>query len=241
MDQDLSYSHLMELYKQWKDGKLKDSTWAYAFLLYGQVLKFPTKKNIHFFHQPIEFYSSLCEETQSQSLENIKFRRIKEKALVALKMWHTSQWPVKILEYIPTPEDLLKIQIHGIRPVSILMRHTPQRFLKPVLHRHDSFDFLAHDLEHVYMMMNDQAYFKMQVEVFNRLQEGFEQGIWRPYQDDPCFKVQFDYMLSDMNSHREHYQAHLRAILINYYVKKNQTEILEIKIKEKIESLVQLL
>ena len=152
---------------------------------------------------------ALLEDSPRLILEKFQFKKIKGKAIECLKRWHDGEWNLVLSEKIFTPFEVLDYQVQGIRPVTMKMN----RFEDPILHRKSSLDFFVHDLEHGYMFFHDENLKNMQIRFFKDIKESLDRGEWNERLKDADFREKFHYLISDMNTHEEHYRAYLQAII----------------------------
>lgn len=185
----------------WRSGEISDSQMALSFFLCTHSEKFPRRSLNDYLEQNAKW--------DIESLDKFQFKKIKSKARECLKQWVLGNWNLKLLETIPTPEQVLFYQARGIRPVTM---KTQQRS-KTILHREDALDFFCHDLEHGYMFFYDQNLFLSQRKFFQNIEKTLEEGLWAEQRLDAQFEERFVYLISDMNSHPEHYKAYLNAML----------------------------
>lgn len=143
------------------------------------------------------------------NLERIQFKKVKGKALLALQKWISGDWQFVSLDYIPTPYEVLEYQAQGIRPVTVIV----QEQFEKILNRDDCLEFFLHDLEHGHMFFFDNDLKEMQIRFFRNISSTLGSGLWREYLKDEEFKKNFYYLISDMNTHEEHYKQFLRATL----------------------------
>jgi hypothetical protein len=148
-------------------------------------------------------------------LERYQFRGVIGNVTVALVQWLRGAWPLILREDIPSPRDILRWQARGTRAVTLITAWP--RALEPVLNKSDAFAFFRHDLEHAYKLYHSPALYAGQCGFFARLEAAFDRGVFAPYFDDAEFVARFHYLMSDMNTHPEHSRQYLRAILIEFY------------------------
>jgi hypothetical protein len=148
-------------------------------------------------------------------LERYQFRGVIGNVPVALVQWLRGAWQLILREDIPSPRDVLRWQARGTRPVTVVTAWP--RALEPVLNKPDAFAFFRHDLEHAYKFYHAPALYAGQCAFFARLEAAFDRGVFAPYFDDAEFVTRFHYLMSDMNTHPEHSRQYLRAILIEFY------------------------
>lgn len=186
-------------YSLWEKDQLTDAEYALRFFIIYHSIKYPNKK--------LDLY--LENEKYIEAFRELKFKKVKSKAIESLSHWIDGTWNFALLDYIPTPLEVLNYQARGIRPVTAIM----QRNLKPILSREDCLEFLIHDLEHGYMFFNDVELKNMQIDFFSKIEKSLQTEIWTPYLKDLYFKEKFEYLISDMNSHKEHYKQYLHSII----------------------------
>jgi hypothetical protein len=151
-------------------------------------------------------------------LERYQFRGVPCNVPDALIQWLRGAWPLLLREDIPSPLDVLRMQARGTRAVTAITAWPRAR--EPVLNKSDAFAFFLHDLEHAYKFCHSPALYAGQREFFTSLEVAFDGGVFAPYFDDDDFVTRFHYLMSDMNTHPEHSRQYLRAILIQYYARR---------------------
>lgn len=158
-------------------------------------------------------------------LERYQFRGVIGNVPVALVQWLRGAWPLILCEDIPSPLDVLRMQARGTRAVTVLTAWP--RAHEPVLNKSDAFAFFRHDLEHAYKFYHSPALYTGQCAFFARLETAFDRGVFVPHFDDAEFVARFHYLMSDMNTHPEHSRQYLRAILIEYYRRRERKTVTE--------------
>ena len=123
---------------------------------------------------------------------------------------------MQLFDYVPTPPEVLAWQAKGIRPVSVVFN--PQQIFVPIQHKEDAFAFMIHDLEHAFMFFSNEQLREMQIEFFNHMNNAVAAGLWDEILRHPQFCQRMHYLMSDMNTHPEHAQRYLRALLVEYYL-----------------------
>lgn len=193
---------LNEFVTEWKNGQINDAQMAIAFFVYKFSFEYNNPKLDIFLesHSPLE------------ALNNFQFKKVKGKVLECLKNWLGGYWKLKLVTKILTPLEVLEFQAKGIRPVSMLLDTD-----KPILHRKNPLDFFIHDLEHGYMFFHDQKLYTQQTQFFRNVLSSLETPIWDQLLEDQYFREKFNYLVSDMNSHIDHYRAYLNSIIPRDY------------------------
>lgn len=119
---------------------------------------------------------------------------------------------VKILDYIPTPMELLKMQADGFRCVTLL--RSKNWFAHTFDHRRNLRDFIIHDLEHIWQMFENPELTTQQIQFSKKLYELIVDGQFDPLVNDPKFSPEFNYIISDMNTHPAHTYATLKSLIL---------------------------
>lgn len=158
-------------------------------------------------------------------LERYQFRGVIGNVPVALVQWLRGNWPLVLREDIPKPLELLRMQARGTRAVTAITAWP--RLREPVLGKPDGYAFFLHDLEHAYKFFHSPALHAGQRTFFTRIEEAFDRGVFAPYFDDAEFVARFHYLMSDMNTHPEHSRQYLRAILVEYYLRREHKTLSE--------------
>lgn len=152
-------------------------------------------------------------------LEGYQFRGVSAAALMALCRWLQHRWPLVLCETVPSALEVLRAQARGARVVTAISAYP--RMLDAVLAKPDAFAFFLHDLEHAYKFFYAPALHAAQRAFFEAIEAAFDRGVFAPYGADPAFMQKFDYLISDMNTHPQHGRQYLRAILIDFYLRRD--------------------
>jgi hypothetical protein len=186
-------------------------------------------------------------EMKSQSMVELKdiqfpfLKRLKSKDLIdvlleyrlknlpdsifqTLWMWAQKKYPLILLDRVPTPFEMLGYQAEGKRAVTLDMKAAQSGEL--VDGKRDAFEFLLHDLIHADLFFANPDLHIQQVEFFKKLkQKVVAENLL--VQADEKFLQDLNYLMSDMNSHGAHLEAHWQAILIQWKLRqenKNSNE-----------------
>lgn len=216
---------------KWEGGQLSDALMAtlYAFTLSsikfdGDFLQRKSSKSKIIDINDYSFSESFFIDV----LQNYKLKKTKPYVDEVLSHWLQGSWRAKLITYIPTPKEVLYWQTLGLRPVTMLI--SSKRFFKPVLHKEDTLTFLTHDLEHAYKMNHDSEQRKLQINFFKRIHafvewSGFN-DLMGHYLEEEKFKKDFDYLLSDMNTHPFHALKFFKGFLLSYFLRRSQSQAL---------------
>jgi hypothetical protein len=215
---------LPRLAARWRDGELDDAAYAAAYFLAWQIARHGRRfasRNSRGDARPEasawleELDHSGGEVLRSfliQGFERYHFLGVIPNVPAAFLGWLKEGWPLALSLRIPSPSEVLRLQADGRRPVTVVAEHS--RALRPVLAKADGFAFLVHDLEHAYKFFHDPRLHAGQRRFFRKLLDAVEAGRFEPYRTDPVLAGQFDYLISDMNTHPVHGFRYLVAVLI---------------------------
>ncbi len=156
----------------------------------------------------------------ADTLTRYDFRGVRRRAVVALGAWLRAQWPLTLCATVPDSDAVLRMQAGGTRPVTVVTEDA--RLRQPLLDKPNAFAFLLHDLEHAWQFFRDPGAHRVQRRFAQRLLAAIEQGRFRRYRDDAMFAAKFDYLAADMNTHVVHSLQYLRAILIEFYLRRER-------------------
>ncbi len=130
-------------------------------------------------------------------------------------LWKWSRGDCELLLWsrVPTPFEMLDLQSQGKRIVTMDLEKAARGEL--VDGQRDAFEFLLHDLLHADLFFKDGQSHQQQTTFFAQLKEIIlRESLLET--SDPLFLKDLSYLMSDMNSHRAHLEAHFKAILIAF-------------------------
>ena len=216
----------------WRAGKLHDATFAALYFLYWQIhmhgRRFAARRYkddarpdpVQWLKDLAQLDSTARDERLLRYFERYQFRGVIPNVTIALSRWLRGQWPLILCEHVPLPEEVLDLQVRGLRPVTLICDAVRAR--QPVLRKPNAFAFMTHDLEHAYKFFHDLRVHELQRGLFAVLQAAQQQGVFAPYTYDAAFRAHFDYLISDMNTHPVHGLQYLRAILVECHLRREQ-------------------
>jgi hypothetical protein len=233
MKPDLEWlARLSDLVCRWRGGNFGDGTYAALYFLHWQAAtcgrRFASRKfkgdprpdGPGWFREIEQAPVGCLSPILIRYFERYQFLGVSPNVSAALCAWLRGQWPLILCERIPTPEEVLRMQTEGRRPVTIFSDSS--RMLRPVLHKPNGVAFMVHDLEHAYRFFHDPELHAGQRRFFAVLQEVIDRGLIEKYRGDPMFLDQFHYLISDMNTHLMHSLHFFRAILIEFHLRREQ-------------------
>jgi hypothetical protein len=157
-------------------------------------------------------------QTSLESFEAIKiFSRLSLRSVPlavnrSLVAWAEGRYPLRLLDYVPTAQQILDWQSQGQRIVTCFFK--PEELTKWVEGSRDPVGFVMHDLIHADHFFCDQDLARDQVAFYKTTKERFEQGEFAEYfLRSTNFQKQFEYIISDMNSHPAHLELSLQKII----------------------------
>ena len=226
----------------WRSAEIGDAAYASLYFLYSQILhhdkRFASRK---FKQDPRPEASRWLEELERMSgadlrlrllyyFERYGFLGVIPNVTAALCAWLNEQWPLRLCEHIPTPDEVLHMQVRAMRPVTVLAEGP--RLFQPVLNKPNAHAFMVHDLEHAYKFFSDPDIHEGQKRFFSQALSSIESGIFDDYRKDSAFAGKFDYLISDMNTHEMHSRQFLKAILIEYHLRDEGKQAWEVLSRE---------
>lgn len=134
-----------------------------------------------------------------------------------------ADWPVQVLGYVPSPNEVLGWQQQGQRCISLLS--DVDTLAQGLIDNKDPFKFALHDIEHAYHFFKNDNLKKGQIGFYKSLDKIIEKIDTRPFWTDVNFQRDFNYLISDMNSHCVHLTKTLHAILLIAYKKSEQPSV----------------
>lgn len=215
--------------KRWQAGEIDGPSYAGLYFLHWQLAKHgkrfasrrhridPRPDPLRWFQVSAELSGAELRTFLSEYFRRYQFLGIINPVPLALAEWLENQWPLRFCEFIPTPMQVLAMQVEGTRPVTVISSWP--RLNYPVLSKPDAFAFMVHDLEHAHKFYHCPDLHQQQLELFRLLSRAIGLGWFQEYFTDPLFMPRFDYLISDMNTHTMHASQYLRAILMEVHMR----------------------
>lgn len=172
-------------------------------------------KSLKRFETDQDFLSFLCLHS---------LRSIPISVMRSLLSWHNKTYPLTLWTSIPSPEEVLQLQVGGQRCVSMFMQES--EFPQLAQDGRDVFGFLIHDLIHADHFFHDPENAQAQIQFSQKLQILWQQNFLQErLRADPEFKDEFYYLMSDMNSVPLHLLKTLKAQLLAHMKRQANTSI----------------
>lgn len=127
----------------------------------------------------------------------------------SLCLWRTGRYSLKLLNYKPSPLELLKMQVQGFRCVSLLS----EDWGAFIDFERDVFSFAIHDLIHADHFFSQPQLFELQKYFYEEILRLTEKGFFETARLTENSKTLLEYIFSDMNSHPVHLFKTLKAAL----------------------------
>ncbi len=151
-------------------------------------------------------------QSMGDIINQSQFKRETLKSTMGLVHVYVQPETVKILDYIPTPAEVLEMQSQGLRCVSLLRDENWFNYSSD--HKRNIRDFILHDLEHIWQMFETPSLTESQIEFSRRLLKLKRSGQFDFLIQDSTFGKEFNYIISDMNTHPAHTYVTLKSILL---------------------------
>lgn len=171
-------------------------------------------------------------------VNNFNLHSVPHSARFTLVNWYlNNQFKlVLFINEIPTSKDVLLMQTRGERCVSLIY----DKLDGLIMGERDPLSFLLHDLVHAYKMFSNDYLLKSQIGFYRCMVKIINDKTGSKYLDelienDHKFSEEFDYLISDMNSHAKHLFYYFKAILINGYKSKFKLESREVLNEESLD------
>lgn len=139
------------------------------------------------------------------------FKATPESVHRSLLAWSLKEYPLVLMERIPTVEEVLEQQIEGQRCVTIFRE--PTALAKLILGERDALGFAFHDLIHADHFFFDNTLKRGQIGFYRQVNDLLRAGLMAPFMSAAEFPEQLDYLVADMNSHPVHLWKCFKSIL----------------------------
>ncbi len=219
----------------WRSGELDAAMFASLYLLLWQIAmhgpQFASRKRKCDPRPEVEQWLNLLMAPRAAGLRQrlldffgrYQFRGVIGNVPAALQRWLRGEWPLIACQDIPSPRELLAWQARGVRAVAI--KTDSARVHEPLLNKRNAYEFFLHDLEHAYKFFHSPELHAGQRAFFLKLETALDGGMFAMHLSDDAFREKFHYLMGDMNTHPEHSRQYLRAILIEFYLRRDGREL----------------
>lgn len=149
--------------------------------------------------------------TLKAALNFCRIKPLPESALRSLYKLTDPNYPIKILNYVPTPFELLNQQTEGYRIITF--NEDYETWPTQIHGERDFLSFILHDLVHADHFLNNETYKKGQLGFYKLIQFIWHHNSLQALMLNHQFKKGFEYIISDMNAHPVHLVKTLKALL----------------------------
>lgn len=133
----------------------------------------------------------------------------------ALLRWWSGEYPLQLMARIPSPAEVLDLQIEGFRCVTLVQESAQ---LQSILEGdRDAFSFMIHDLIHADHFFQNKDLRQGQIRFYQKMKVIYSQGQIKDLLQDEQFKKDFEYLISDMNAHPLHLKQTFYAQTLNAF------------------------
>lgn len=146
----------------------------------------------------------------SNFLRTIKIKPLPEAAQRAMYFIFTKKYPITVLDYEPSPTELLQIQCEGRRIITFKNDYT--FWPTQLFGKRDPLSFWLHDCIHAEHYFSKPETFLSQLGFYKFVAQAYKAKCWPESIDNQSFESDFSYLISDMNSHPLHLFKTLKAI-----------------------------
>jgi hypothetical protein len=127
--------------------------------------------------------------------------------------WGLGLWKIELLTHIPSPRELLRLQVQNTRCVTLTTNHDDIH--KLVLSARDPLSFVLHDLQHADHFFNQNESLKGQLGFYSLMEQVYDRPqLKQTLKENKKFKIEFEYVVSDMNAYVIHLFKCLKSAII---------------------------
>ncbi len=165
------------------------------------------QQNYFFYFQKVAPQDSFWKSATSQ-----RWKHIPSHALESLQAWALKKYNLILSSSIISPEEMMNLQAQGQRIVTVF---ESKKDLEQVHEHHrDAFLFTVHDLEHANHFFCKPQNHQQQKKLIELMKSTFAQNtVFRSWVAQDLQK-EFDYLISDMNTHPWHMYLTLQQLLL---------------------------
>lgn len=117
--------------------------------------------------------------------------------------WLEGKWNITLMTRIPSPRELLKMQVQNTRCITLTVKE--DEIDRLVLSSRDPLSFVLHDLHHADHFFNHEEVLKGQLGFYSLVEKIYDEPLLKQsLKGNPQFKSEFDYVVSDMNAYVIH-------------------------------------
>lgn len=142
-------------------------------------------------------------------LKNYSWKGYSDRIRRALYQWSLGRYPLMRFKRVPTPLELLEVQASGQRVVTVFSK--PEEW-KQMFGEKNAFEFVLHDLVHADHFFEKKDWCEGQTQFYRYVLESWNHPL--TVKTRTHCPEQFDYLISDMNSHPKHLFQTFEALMM---------------------------
>lgn len=148
-----------------------------------------------------------------------RLRLVPEFAVAGLSKWQTGEYSLLLDLKMPSTLEMLEAQCAGSRYVTLFADAASIR--RSTGEERHALDFLIHDLVHAEHFFADPVLKIGQTAFYRAMKSAHEAGLFaEALSTDPVFRKEWEYLVSDMNSHPVHLMKSFQAILQGHILRR---------------------
>ncbi len=148
-----------------------------------------------------------------QVANEIKIKAVPDSALRSLARLANQTYPLQIINYVPTPSEILEIQLDDKRIISF--NEDYKTWPNTLYHGRDFLSFMIHDLIHADHFFANSENRSGQLGFYRCVKLILDLENLKILLKNPNFSDGFEYIISDMNSHPIHLFKTLHARIVH--------------------------
>lgn len=215
-------ARLTPLWQAWKQGQLSEAEVAAIYLLIGLQVRSPDAwlagpSRSHLSpvcpSPTIQDWIPLSPRLSkwlsptaliSEVLSGFSLRGVRLCARETLLQWMRGDVDLRLLDHVPSPDEMLDLQAQGGRWISLMFKR--HELAKPILDGRDALSFLLHDLGHAWQFFVSAENRRGQISFYRMLQKARDHRLLdEPSLYDTSWPQRLDYLIADLNTHPVHF------------------------------------
>ncbi len=188
--------------------KFSDKSLSAAELTTLCLLPELAKSKIEFQRAPL-FKTKIETSPIIEFLRNYSWKGKTDRIRRSLVQWHLGHYPLVLSDQIPTPLALLQIQANGKRVITVFKNSSDWQ--RTHLGK-SAWEFIVHDLIHADHFFENSEWREGQIAFYQFILKNWDHKMVSCVRSH-CSE-QFDYLISDMNSHPQHMYQTLAALCL---------------------------
>ncbi len=155
----------------------------------------------------------LKDVTFEQLFLNFNLKGIPESINRTMLAWMSGEWDIRLLTHIPSPRELLKLQVQKARCLTITIQ--PEQLGELVLSARDPLSFVLHDLMHADHFFQHKEIIDGQLGFYEKINSIYEKDeLKQAMKNNAQFRKEFEYVASDMNAYVIHLFKCLKSAIV---------------------------